>query len=327
MIMSNIIYSNARASALYKNLLKTERYTRMLECDNSSDVVKVLAEVGFGEGATIDNLDFENLFYIEQERLNSFIKECCPTKELKFFLLAKNDFINAQAFIRAKYLKIDADKMICNDGLIRKEELRELIAVDEYKNLPTELGKTLLTCDELFVNGKATGELIDSIFSSGYYRYIKKEVKNDNALTKIVELQIDGANISTALRSRNFSVASKFFIDGGKISLQDFKVLCESSFESIRESFKTCKQNFLVLSAVEDAQNNEPLRDFERLVDSYALTEFKKNRYETSGYAPFVLYCLYKKADITNVRIILSAVKNNLDKAQVKSILRDSYDG
>lgn len=325
--MVNKVYANSIARAKEKSLLGRERYSRLLDCQNLESAIKVLSEVNFGD-ANINALSsVDEIIVGEEKKLIEFIKINAPTDWIKDFFLIKNDFINAEAFIKAKYLKIDAEKMSTLDGKFTKAYLQEKIMVDEYKSFPTELAKALITCDDYFVSHKASGELISATFSKAYYQLLIRVGKQDKRLNKIVINKIDCANVTTALRARNFAYASDFYIEGGLISKEQFKRLCENSLDSLKEEFKFSSVANLITVAIDCLSKQQPLREFERLQDSYPLNEYKIDKYSSEGVIPFMLYCLYKKADLINVRIILTGIINKLDKTQIKEILRDSYDG
>ena len=55
--MPNSIFANARAAALSKGLLGAERLGRMIDAPTVEDALRILQEVGFGEGAPAPETD------------------------------------------------------------------------------------------------------------------------------------------------------------------------------------------------------------------------------------------------------------------------------
>ena len=325
--MSNAIYANARAKALESTLLNADRLKRILECENVEDAIKILAEINFGEGSLTSTDDFETLILIEQKKLNEFILNNCASTSFKNFMLLKNDFINAEGLIKAKYLKIEDSYLTGERGIFEVDKLKDIIMTDEYKKLPKTLGEALLKCDEEFVSGKATGASIGTILYKALYSELYLQAKNDKNLLTIFKTQVDGVNISSALRTRNFNQAKEFFIEGGNLTLSDIKSLCEDSFDQLKLKFKFCENKEIVLSAIESAERNTPLSTAEKLIESFPVKFLSKQKYQTEGIIPFMLYCYYKIADLTNVRIILVGIKNKFSKEDIKSRLRDCYAG
>ena len=87
------------------------------------------------------------------------------------------------------------------------------------------------------------------------------------------------------------------------------------------------KSSILITLAVDALSNGESMHQLEKYVQSYAVTLLKKDRYINEGILPFALYCYYKLADISNVRIVMIGLCNKLNKEQIKLRLRDCYEG
>ena len=326
--MANIYYSNARARSLEVKLLGRERINRMIDSDTADGVLKILSEVNFGEGLFVDSvLDFEKLITAEMSSFYSFVRECSPTLAFKNFILLKNDFHNAQAIIRHKYLKFDETDLLGERGLIDTTELKDKIMIDDYSSFPSSLASALLKADELFVSNKATGANIDDLFVKGLYGELLLSTKKHNFLRKLVVFKIDSLNLSLAFRIRNFNVAKEFYLSGGKISLDEFKVLCELSFDEIKNKFLFSDYHDLINLAILDKEENSSLSCFEKAVDDYALELLLKHKYTISKDFPFIQYCLYKLADINNARLIAVGAINKIKKEEIRDRLRICYEG
>ncbi|MDY6367167.1 MAG: V-type ATPase subunit [Clostridia bacterium] len=325
--MANVIYANARAKALENGLLSVDRLNRMLDSGSPDEAMKVLAEVNFGGGVSIDSfMKFETLISAEEKKFISFIKADCPSQAFKNYMLLPFDFHNAEAFIKEKYLKRKADDFTVDSGMIEKESMKEKIMLDEYKDFPDEMAKALITCDSDFVSGKATGASVNSVFKKALYKELYKNAKKGE-LNEIFNIKADCANIGVALRVRNFSQAKEFFVSGGKLTETELKTLSEESFELIKEKCKFMSCGELISVAVDSCIKDEPLSAFETLADDFALKFLKKKKYATDGIVPFMLYCYYKLAEIKNVRIVMVGLINGMDKNEIKRRLREGYEG
>ena len=326
--MANATYANARAKSLEKYLLGNERLNRMIESSSAEEALKVLSEVNFGEGVVIGSpLDFELLLDAETNKLYKFIKETGANDALASYLLIKNDFHNAQCYIRAKYLKIDIDDMLTLDGTIKKEVLKEKIMVDEYKSFPKPLQSALSRADFCFVSNKATGRTVDGIFKKELYTELYNLSKREKTLNEIYKVQADCTNVATALRTRNYALSCEEFVDGGTLSKDFLKALCEQPLEVLKETCRYNDKSEMLLSAIDGAIKNQPLSYFENRADSYAVALLQKDKYSTEGLHPFLLYVFYKLAEIINVRIVMVGKINGLSKADIKRRLRKGYEG
>lgn len=79
--------------------------------------------------------------------------------------------------------------------------------------------------------------------------------------------------------------------------------------------------------AIKERSASLPLIGFEAKAEGFALGELKKKKYETEGATPFLLYYLYKSAEITNVRMILGGKRAKCSAEEIKRRLRTGYDG
>lgn len=325
--MSNVAYSNARAKSLENYLLGEERINRMIDSDKPDDALKILSEVNFGEGTTISSaLDFEKLISAEKKKLFDFIKETCASPALADFIMLKSDFHNAEAIIKSKYLKIEIDDILDVSGKFDIDKMKEKIFEDDYSSFPDELAKALSFSDVEFVEGRASGVKIASVFSKAYFSELYRLAKKDSILLELYRVKADVANVGIALRLRDFSQAKEHFVEIGKITLQDLQALSEEQLELLVEKFKFSYISELISSAIYSVKNSEPLSDFEKSADSFAVNRMLKQKYATDGIFPFMQYCFYKLADLSNVRIVMVGLINGLNKSDIRNRLRAYYE-
>lgn len=324
--MVNVIYANARAKSLENSLIDRERLNRMAEEENAAAALKVLTEVNFGDGTAIDSpADFEKLLTAETKKLYGFIKENCPVKAFSDFLFLKGDFFNAEAFIKAKYLKIDPALMVDEFSLIDAAEMKEKIFADDYDGFYPALKTALICSDNDFVSNSATGAVIDGYFVKAYFETLYKIAKKDSILYEIYKTKADCANVSLALRSRSKQLVTDNFVKGGDVSLSQAALLAEESFDTLKRT-DFGKKTDLISSAIYACEKGEPLSDFERKCDEFAITYLNKDKYDSSGAKPFIRYCYYKKAEIENVRIIMVGKINGIKAEDIKRRLRNGYE-
>ena len=326
--MANVIYSNARAKAMENYLVGADKLGRMLECSDANEALKVLAEVNFGEGATIESpLEFEKLISAEEKKLIAFIKETCAKKSVKEFFLYKYDYHNAETLMKMKHLNIAIDDLRDPDGIFSFDEMKEKILVDDYGSFPATLKDALLKADMMFVEEKATGPEISGLFKKAYYKELSALSKSDKLLKKIYSVKADSVNIAVALRTRNYQKAKEFFVEGGNLTSEQLQYISEQQPESIKEDFVFSEVRELIDYACDSFIKGVPLSEFEREAESYALKYLKKDKYSISGMHPYIQYIYSKKAELENVRIILVGLINSLEKTEIRKRLRESYEG
>lgn len=325
--MSNAVYAAARARSQEVYLIGEERLNRLVESATVNDAIKILSEIGFGKGVfDAAGANYESLIYAEKNALYDFIRETCAYPEITRYLLAKSDYKNAEAFVKCKYLKLEADKLTEVSGLILKETLKEKILKDDYDELPQPMKEALLFSDEAFVSSAATGAGISSAFEKAYFEDICGVAKKNKYLLELYKVKADAANAGIALRTRNYAYAKNQFVKTGRLKEEDLKSLCEEPYDALLNKYGRGDDNDFLTRAITAAKNGKPLSDFEREADSFAVEYVKRDKYATEGALPFLQYCLYKLADLTNVRIILSGINGGADKNEIRKRLRAYYE-
>ena len=85
---------------------------------------------------------------------------------------------------------------------------------------------------------------------------------------------------------------------------ENLRVLSEETPEKIRENSRFSALGKLIGAALDDFAEGRPL-----------------------VVQPFVRYCFYRQAELSNVRIILSGLNNQIEKNAVRARIRETYEG
>ena len=319
--MPNSIFANARAAALSVRLPGAERLNRMADCSSAEDAVKILQEAGFGEGAA--SSDPETLIAAEERSFAAFVRDAAPDGRVARFLLARWDFANAEAVMRAKYLKRDAKTMAGTEGVYPLALLEEKIFADDYKPFSPQLAKALAEADAMFVGGTATGRRVGTLFARAQYAEEAETAQKERSLKEIAALRADAANIGIALRARNARIAAEMEVPGGTLTKRELEALAQEGADTIREIFRRSPRRELIACALEDFTAGRALLSLERAADGAALSVLKRERYSDEGMRPFLRYCFERLAEIGNVRIILSCLANGADRAVLRARMRE----
>ena len=320
--MASVLYSSARAVSLEKTLLGADRLKRMLDGD-VDDALKILSETGFSADGAKN--DFNVVLNSETARLAAFIKEAAPDEKIKKFFLYPFDFRNAEALIKAKYLK--TEPVLTANGCFDVKVLKEKIFVDEYTSFPPFMAKALNASDKAFTENLANGLYVNSIFTKALYEELFALKIKDARLNKILRAKADMINLGIAFRTRNVLKAEKQFVRFGELRESELKTVCESDFDEIREKFRFSDYKDEIYAALSGLESGAGLKEFEKMSDGYAVKLIKKNRYNSEGAFPFIRYCFYKSADIANARIILVGLSAGLTGAEISERLREGYEG
>ena len=328
MTTNSLIYSNARVKSLENTLLSQEKINRMAYSETLEDAVKVLLESNYGSGTISSAYDFEEILHAEDKKVNAFMAESMiPNMGIETFII-KNDYHNAKAIVKAKYMhEDDFEYMLAPKGMIEINELKAKIFNDEYDSLYLPMAEALKTIDEQRANGKKSPRDIDVLLDKALYKNIFEMLKSTKA-TSIVNYwksNVDFSNISTFIRCHNIGQDVKFFnenfIEGGEIDLEKFTSVYDNGPQVLLEKLKLTKYSN-VLSEI----NPSDMVSFEVIWDNYLLNIFKNDRYDVFSIAPLAGFYVAKMLEIKVVRMILILVKNKVDASLITKRLREYYE-
>ncbi len=319
-MQKDILFIDAACKSREKFLLGADKYARLIDADGYSSGIKLLREYNFGKSAKED-ADLSDILYAEEEDLIAFIKEYAPKSGVHNYFLLPYDFINAEALFKCSKLGLDEEKYLTHEGVLKIDDIKK--ALDGKSSGIGEIDKAIRQAEDLFGDGKEpSGSLVDTVFARNMYTAMRRLVKDGRTL-KFIEREIDLKNISVLLRSETFEEYLTMKLPYGTLTLAQEKVLNEKNGEKILAVFK--RTVFFEFLQKAFAPKDNPLTEYEKAVDGYNLKKLKETRFFNQGTEPYLLYVGYRKADIKNVRLILSGLRSGLSREVIKEKLRESY--
>lgn len=327
---AGLIYTNARIKSIENSLLTNMQLARLSDAKNLDEAFKVLLECGYGSGIAVDDANsYEKLIDFERSEASAFLKSNIFKGSGLQTLLTKQDYHNAKALMKAKYLRLDkCEFMLYPEGNVELSKLQQAVSTDTYDGLPKFMAGALMEIDKAFANENRNPRLIDNLIDKALYKDIFAALKkvNQKLLTNYFVAIVDTSNISSFLRAKKLGLSFKFvsecFISGGKLSQKFFEDLYESSIEQFKEKIKYTDYNNLIVKAI-DSENN--LVRFEALTEDYLLSIFRTERHDMFSIAPIAGFYLAKMTELKVVKMVVSAIKNNIDNKLLKQRLRELY--
>ncbi len=321
--MGDFIFGGVLAAAKESKLLGADRLNRMIECDNGASAFKLATEAGFGGGAV--TLDAASAY--ERGALVEFVKRECPDEKIKKFILAKNDFFNAEALVKSKYLKTDLSDVLAAGGMYDVAFLKDAVFDDDYSALVAPLKDALTQADKLFVEDVADGFLINNLFNKAYYKYLFSVAKSP-VLRKALSFKVTCVNLIAAYRCNGEEKLFKqVFLDGGELPFDRLVQLPRKTQEQIKKEFLFDDYRTFAETVAAEIASGKPPVLAENVADSHVLKIFKDRRFDMTGDQEFLLYCLYKQNEITNVNVIVVGLNAGADKNEIRHRLRECYEG
>lgn len=324
MAIKDMTFSNGIIKSLEKDLLTPSALMRIIDEPDYKTAVSALKEQGFGKGVSAEG-DEERLFIAETLALDDFAREFSPSGEYSEFCLSTIDFYNAESYLRSEYIKIYEYAPVRTGLIADIPSFLNQEAKKKGKCANEELVSAYEEGKKLFESGKTTGAEISSVFLNARYKRLLKKCGGD--LKKYLKNEIDCKNVSTALRAKTEDDVEKLFLNGGNLKKEDVLFIFSADGEKIEKKFAFTPLSELLGVAIKEKSASLPLIGFETKAEGFALGELKKKKYETEGATPFLLYYLYKSAEITNVRIILGGKRAKCSAEEIKRRIETGYDG
>lgn len=301
----DVSYTNGVVAVKETSLLN-DKLLKLIE-GTYEEGIKTLSECGFFKGAE-DVSDFEPYLRAAEEETDSFIREYASPSAAAY-LLAPRDFHNAKACVKARLTATDAESMLAPDGLYPAAKIKECVESGNFDELK-EVGKP---CKEILDRAEeesVSGAEIGIIFERAMYSYLLSACRLNLRLTGFIKKKIDMANILGAVRG-----GEDQFISGGKLTLEDIKRIVNS--DKPEEPYKEFTE-----ACLKAKHEGLPPVEGERIAESLESEYFYSRRFELKAREPVTYYALRRRAEIKNVRIILTCLSAGLGEAEIKKRLR-----
>ena len=321
---TSVLYAIARSKAIENKGLTADRLTRLMDCDKLSEMQKILLEMGY-EGNDCFSMK-EN----ERNKIYEFLIEVSPNDKATNCFLLKNDYHNAKALTKAKYLHQEIDESILIKYAVEDtSKLKEYIYTDNYSYMTEYMSFAMENIDKAFVKGERDSKIIENELTKAMYKEILSLLKGLE-LKGIKDYFIDEINfinILTALRVREYKLGESAFlsqyIEGG-IEKNIFLKVLESNNDGIYDIMKYTDYVDIIKFALEDLIQGGAFINFERETDNYTIKKMKEFKFGDS-LLTFYGFIIGRFIEIKNVSIIATAIRSGVDRSQIKLRLRDLY--
>jgi len=320
---SSLIWANSRIKSRETKLLTADRLQRLLDCGTVADAVKVLAEFGFCDGTEANT---EKLLLANRRELINFIKELNLDEPLVTALLYRYDFHNAKALMKAKYMRLNqTDELLLPSVNWDIDKLKENTIGDTYGDY-VEAQEAFMTVDEAFASGRRSPKLIDTTFDKAYFAYAEKLTAKDAYAKHYIEIKEFFVNLSAFLRCKKLNLDLKQF-EEQYVGTQDgmyeaFKASFEQGIEALLSKLK-----FTEFGGYVDAVIEMELSAVEKHADDTLIKYLKEKQNALFTGAVAAGYVVAREQEQNAVGLILTGLKNNVDKSVIRARLRVSYGG
>ncbi|WP_243342280.1 V-type ATPase subunit [Anaerococcus sp. AGMB09787] len=331
-----------------KNLLTRSDFERLNDLDTIDEVLNNLSDTIYRD--SIDELsnaqEYEEILKKELKRSYALLEELAPDNKILNYMKEKYHFHNLKVMVKEiiqgkdyKNLYMDLgglDLAFIKKNLIKEEKKDSfdfVLGDKKEEDLPREekylsFAKVAL---EKFEESNNPQD-IDLSLDKDFYQMKLKDAKemDSEKLIDFTREEVDLTNLVSLLRVKSqdesLDLLKESLIDGGFISRDKFIDYFSYDINRIREAMTNTNIGKYVKDILKDDRNiDEMIMALEKVIDDH-LTDFTiDSKMVTFGPEVLMNFLISKEIEIKNLRILLVAKQNNLDKDLTLERLRKSY--
>lgn len=310
----------ARIRALENRLLSKEDIAMLISQKDLSAALSFLVKKEYAqENETVNSIAKRHTL-----ELNAALTESVPDKKELDALYILNDYFNLKVLVKCMLEKISPEELFVYPTTIDYNNLTKACDSADFSLLRAHYAQTAQKAYSIALkneNGKFSDVIIDRAAIDALTACAKN--KNSGILGKICAFLADTANIKIALRSA--------------ATLQDS--------EYIKEATGSCNEldrDKLIISAIAGGEEltsyllstsykegvEAYLRNpssYEKWCDDEVMKIASSSVYTSFGFDPAVYYFYRKSLEIKTVRMILTAIKSDVDRSIIKERVRKLY--
>ena len=310
----------ARIRAVENKLLTKQDISALIHQQSYETALNWLVHKGYA----IAGDDADGIIKKQGAALNELLEETVPDKKELEALYILNDYFNLKALVKCAVENNSPENYLIYPSTVVASDFNGKVGSESFDFLKDKYRAVAQEAYSIAVkseNGKFSDAIIDraAIDSLGEYA----ESKNSGLLGEICAFLGDTANIKIALRCSAIG-QDKDFIDTsvGKCNKIDRDKLirsCIAGADTLKEYLEASvyKKGFAVYLESPSA--------FEKWCDDEVIKITKSAIYTSFGFAPVVSYFYRKNLEIKTVRMILLALKSDIDKKIIEERVRALY--
>lgn len=325
---NKFIQSSTRIRIQEKKLLKSENFIRLAEQESLEDTLRALSDTVYNEyiNKLTSPTKYEQMLSKELVNTYRMLYELSPESAPVDMVSLKYFYHNLKVLVKEEIEKEDFTHIYVDVGDFDIKGFREVFQKESSKDKYEEM---LLKAKKLYEDTK-NPQIIDVYLDKEYFKELLEiaEKSEVDLFIRYAKNLIDFTNIRTLLRVKaegeGSEYLSKVLIDGGNIAKDSYYYLLKADVGE-SETLKKLEVYKYVKKGLENYKEKGTLTDFELEMDNFFVDLIKEVKYTTFGPEVIFAFALAKEMEIKNLRIVLVAKLNGLDKEFIRGKLRDNY--
>ena len=310
------VYQSAQVRVLEMQMLTRATFHDMANAQSFQAAADLLSSTEYSIPHTGKSFTkIENVLSQRRLAVRQLFEELMIDKPFVHLFRTRDDFANLRLAVRRTLTEKSIGSDYSPDGNVPPELFEEVFEQDNYDLLPDYMVDTVEQAVLEYYRNKHIPD-IDHAIDAAQVKYNLKQALRLNSifLLGLFKIQIDLTNIRTMLRLKFAeSEQRNVFLKGGFIELERLQRGIELGYEAIAPLFFVTPYYRLIEASAPYLSSDKSFLKLEQQCEEH-LTGFLKTTVQiTAGPQPIIAYLLLKENEIRNVRLILTAKKNNLD--------------
>lgn len=322
---------NTTISVKEKEMISAQQFQKILLNPNKETIINLLQEKGY----PIKLEDLDDLNLVEKALMSKLIAgyqwayQETPANDVVEILALPYLYHNLKVLLKEKASKQDLSCLIIPIGKVSLSHLDNLVATLSSDRLPDHLVNEVKAIWQEYLNYHDY-RVLEVGCDLAYFKHLRKiaERVDDEKINQAVNLIIEFYNLITVKRAqalqKNQGFMKQVMTDQGQLGLNNYLELAEG--KEISSWFNRLNPDAFALqlkeaqSALEKNQLSIP--QLEKLVDQLLYHLFESGKFDSDGPYLLLRYLLGLEFEIKNIRLLISALVNDLPIELVKERMR-----
>ncbi|MHC4642437.1 MAG: V-type ATPase subunit [Planctomycetota bacterium] len=310
------VYQSAQVRVLEMQMLTKATFHDMANAENLRSAADLLSSTEYAIAQTgKSSTEIENVLSQRRSVVRLLFEELIIDKPLVHLFRTRDDFANLRLAVRRTLTEKPLGTDYSPDGNVPPELYEEVFEQDNYELFPDYMADAVEQAALAYYRKKHIPDIDHAIDAAqAQYNLKQAQLLNSIFLLGLFRIQIDLTNIRTMLRLKfTESEQRNIFLKGGFLELERLHRGTELGYEALAPQFFVTPYYRLVEAGAAYLASDKSFLKLEQQCEEH-LTGFLKSTVQiTTGHQPIIAYLLLKEKEIRNVRLILTAKKNNLD--------------
>jgi V/A-type H+-transporting ATPase subunit C len=310
------VYQSAQVRVLEMQMLTRAAFHDMADAQNLRSAVDLLSSTEYSMPQSGKSFtEIENVLRERRSAVRQLFEELIIDKPLVHLFKTRDDFANLRLAVRRALTEKPVGSDYSTDGNVPPELFQEVFEQENYNLFPDYMADAVEKAVLAYYRNKQIPD-IDHAIDAAQALYNLKQAHRLKSifLLGLFKIQIDLTNIRTMVRLKfTESERRNVFLKGGFLQMGRLQRGIELGYEAIAPLFFVTPYYRLVEAGAAYLSSDKSFLKLEQQCEQHFTGFLKSTVQITAGPQPIIAYLLLKENEIRNVRLILTAKKNNLD--------------